>query len=273
MSRTLLNLVALLSVFACIGQNMLADARFTVVPYIEGRRATDVEVCFFQGRAGDAFFDRFLVAQDVRCYPSDETIRVPSGTWNYFLQQAHGWVSSSAFAVTIGSDSAGDVKPMHADLLPAGSLDVAAAAAALRSGEHLALYITNDGQHASRPSVRPVPAGSSAILVPADMRLLLLIVRDEKVVWAGRPFVVGRNQVLKVPRPERSTTDVIAFLSFDSTVTPEDRQVLDGVIAPAVRLTGGTYRDCLHFPYALRRNSTPASSSSRTFHRATMRSS
>ena len=84
-----------------------ADALFQVLPYIDGRPVGDAEVCFFRGRSGDSFFDRFLTAEGVRCYPSDRVIALPAGLWNYFVQRSDGWVSTHPFAVDVSCGGAG----------------------------------------------------------------------------------------------------------------------------------------------------------------------
>ncbi|HJW94399.1 MAG TPA: hypothetical protein VJ901_12350 [Thermoanaerobaculia bacterium] len=205
-----------------------------IATYAGSTAVTEGEVCFFRGKNGDPFFDRFLTSGDVRCYPLTNAPEPPAGLWNYYVQ-TNTHVSTHPLAIEILSP--GTIRPMRVELLPAATLDVAAAQKGLRPGEYLALYVSNEGQSSSRPSLRPIPREVSSVLIPADMRVLL-VVEDEQIIWASRPLNVPGGGTMTAPAPDRATHDVIVLTGLDAAVTPSERQQIDGMAPPVVRLVG-----------------------------------
>lgn len=228
--------VPIIAALAASATSLLGDMRFQAIPFANGQRVNGATICFFEGRQADDFFERFLASDEIRCSSADDALELPIGYWNYFIQQGDGWVSSHPLGIQIGATPQGSAKSMRVELLSAATLDLRDALPALRSGEYFAIYLSNEGQPASRPSVRPVQAGASVVTVPAEMRILPLIVRDEAIVWSGRPLVLSHGTTTKLPMPQRPGTDVAAVITLDRNVPPQDRMAADGAKAPAVRL-------------------------------------
>jgi hypothetical protein len=225
-----------LMALAVIATSSFGDMRFQAIPFANGHRVKGATVCFFEGRQADDFSERFLASDEIRCSSADNALELPTGYWNYFVQQGDGWISSHPHGIQIGAAPQGSVKSMRVELLPAATLDLRAALPVLRPGEYFAVYLSNEGQPASRPSVRPIAAGAPLVVVPADMRILPLIVRDEAIVWSGRPLTLSPGAILQLPFPQRPGTDVAAVVTLDRNVPPQDRMAADGAKAPTVRL-------------------------------------
>jgi hypothetical protein len=206
-------------------------ATLRVIPTHDGRAVHDARVCIFAGRQGDNFFDRFLASGAVACYDASTPIRLEPGVWSYFVQ-ADGLTSADALGIDVRASE--QTRPMHVNLVRAGTLDVSAAQRVLRSGEYLAVYVSNEGRRA-QPNLRPIPAKATGALIPAGTPIMLLVVHDEEVVWASRPLRAEPDQTLSAPVPG-PTQDVLAFLTLDPSLTPEELEAMSGSAPPAVRL-------------------------------------
>jgi hypothetical protein len=217
-----------------------ADSPFQALTYANDRRVTGAEVCFFKARSPRSFTDRFLGASDTQCYAADRIARIPAGTWNFYIQHPDYGVSTHPYAFGAIEHDDDNAKPVRIDLLPAGVLDLTAARSGLQSGEHFALYISNGGRAASPPAMRPFPRDATRFLAPADMQLLLLIVRESTIVWAGRPFTIPARQVFAVPLPHRPSRDLIALVGIDDAVTPYERNAVQSIAPPTLRLRSKT---------------------------------
>ncbi|MCU1347516.1 MAG: hypothetical protein JWO56_546, partial [Acidobacteria bacterium] len=119
-------------------------------------------------------------------------------------------------------------------------LDLSSARSMLRSGEHFALYVSNEGRPLSRPAIRPVPMSGGPVLVPAEMNISLMIVDEELIVWVSRPLRLANDQVLKLPAFDRPGPDVAVIVSLDRNLRSEDRKALEGMAPPAVHLRQGS---------------------------------
>jgi hypothetical protein len=221
-----------------LSRSASADSPFQALAYASDRRVTGAEVCFFKARSPRSFADRFLEASDTKCFEADQVSRIPAGTWNFYVQHPDYGVSTHPYAFGAIEHDDDNPKPVRVDLLPAGVLDLTAARPALDSGEHFALYISNAGRSASPPAMRPVPGGTERFLAPADMPLLLLIVRENTIVWAGRPFSVPARKTFAVPRPQRPSPDLIALVGIDEAVTSFERNAVQSIAPPKLHLRG-----------------------------------
>src|SRR5437870_4520351 len=201
--------------------------RLNIRPYADGKYIEDAEVCIFAGRNADDFTDQFLTGHTVVCQSAANPVELAPGFWNYYVQRDRTWVSSHPHGINIGKEATGDARPMRVDLLPAASLDLTEITKTLHFDERLAVYLANEGQR-SRPAIRPVPAGAPHVLVPADMHVQALVVRDETIVWAASPVVLKKGEVARVLRAPHPTKDVIAIVSLSPTTSVTDRIAMDG---------------------------------------------
>ena len=210
-------------------------ATISVLAEADGVAVTDAEACFWPGRNLDEFFDRFLASGDVHCHPITNIPQPPDGVWNYYVQ-SRSRVSTHPDAIQLRGP--GSVRPLRVELLPAGTLDVSSAMSALRPGESLALYISNEHRDASPPAVRPIPVGRPRVLTPAEMPVLLLIISGEEIVWASRPLLVHAGEIVRAPTPDRTTHDVIVVVGLDRALSGEERATGKGTTSPSVTLVG-----------------------------------
>lgn len=222
-------------------------ATLRIVPYADGKMATDTEACFWRGRNFDDFFDRFLASGEVRCYPITNVPQLPDGVWSYYVQSSTRISSHPDGIELIGP---GSVRPISVELLPAGTLDLRAAISALRPDEYFALYVSNEHRETSQPAVRPIPKGAPEVLIPADMHVLLLVISGEQIVWASRPFLVHEGGRLRAPLPDRATHDVILLIGIDRSVYSAERDAVKGSKPPDVSLAG--HDRTLHPAFELR---------------------
>lgn len=242
--------IRILVALACSSGVLCADVRFQVVPYLDGKSVTDARVCFFKGRQADNFSDRFLVSNETRCYPASDTLRLPTGFWNYYVERP-GAVSGHPHAIATGAESRVNVRPMRVELLPAGVVQLTRAKGALKASEYFAFYLSNEGQPLSRPCVHPVPTGADNLQLPAGMHLIPLIIRDGMIVWAGLPLVLRAGELRELAAPERPNNVLVAVVGIDPGVSPEDRMAAEGAKPPAVRLVGNNATYVPAFPLRL----------------------
>ena len=217
---------------------VFGGARLHVLPIAAGKMVRDARVCLFEGRDGDPFFDRFLTGNEVRCSLAEDSIEIPTGLWNYYVE-APGLISAHPLGVVVPKGApSGDLKPIRVDLVPSATLDLSAVWPAIRPGEHVALYVTNEALASSRPSVLLVPSQSTRMAVPARTSVMLLVVEDSAILWAGRPVRGNAGETLTMAPIMRPGSDAIAVVSIDPNVTPEEREAAADVPEPSVSIRG-----------------------------------
>lgn len=218
-----LHSIALLLALLTTVRSATGETRIEFRAMKDGQRVEGSEVCFFPADRNDGFFAKFFSTNDVRCMSADAVLDLPPGLFNIFVRSGSTLVSSHpAFADNENPGPPGyDV--LDIPLMPAATLDVARAKRGLREGEWLAVYLSNEGQAESPASVRPVPDDETTVLVPADMPLVPLVVREGVIVRAGVPLSLRprETRVLEPIDKWGSGRDVVALLRAEPVMSPD----------------------------------------------------
>lgn len=219
---------------------------------VNGERIAGSTVCFFPAKADDGFVKKFLSSSDVRCLSADSVIDVPAGQWNIFAFNGADYVSlHPEFYEAFGEDPF-TYGRVSINLVPAARLDLAAVVADLSADEHLAVYFPNDSYPESPATMRPLMTGETSLLIPADMRVVPIIVKDGVPVEAIGTFRGARGERVVVPKYHRSGTDIFAVIRLESadmrkaTAEPPN-VVLEGAngtrVEPLLPIRGGATID------------------------------
>jgi hypothetical protein len=183
---------------------------------VNGERIAGSRVCFFPATTNDGFVKKFLSSPDVRCLSADSVIDLPAGQWNIFASNGADYVSiHPEFYEAAGEDPI-TYGRINIDLVPAARLDLAAVVADLWADEHLAVYFPNDSYAESPATMRPLILGETSLLIPADMTVVPIIVRDGVPVAAVGTFRGARGERIVAPKYRRSDTDVFAVIRLES---------------------------------------------------------
>jgi len=208
-------------------------------------------VCFYKATSETEFFGKFAASNDVRCLPSDKLLTIPPGKWRFFAE-ADGLVAAHPeFLVLAGRPSPTAIRKVTMSLVPAGNLDTRRATAALHPGEYLAIYLSNEANANSPASMRPVRQDETRVLVPADMSLVAIVMKDGSPMLIGDPFMVnaGETFVLEPLTRVPGRVDVVAYVGaadpwnshFENVrVAPEiTLMTKDSAVAPAIPVRHG----------------------------------
>ncbi|HEX7706229.1 MAG TPA: Ig-like domain-containing protein, partial [Thermoanaerobaculia bacterium] len=179
----------------------------------------DGTVCFFSGDPG-SFAEQYFVSNEVQCAPAGKLITLLPGAWNIYAVHERGFVSTHPdfFIVPPGLPPE-NVERKPVSMIAAGSADMRELNASLRPGEHVVLYIANDGRPRSLATARPVPMGDEIVFVPAAMTLVPLAILDGRVTAVGDPLTVAAGELVRVSPLERDRlgTTVVAEVTVESS--------------------------------------------------------
>jgi hypothetical protein len=211
-------LIVGIAIALCASSALAVRLEFTA--QYKGRRMPGAEVCFWRAGEGAEPVGLYAQSDDVRCVSADDVLEVPVGRWLYSIRRGSDLVYAQPSVITIASpaDEERGYKEVVDELRPAAVLDVSALRATNRT-DLLAVYVSNDRAE-SRPMLMPVGRDKTDAVVPADMPLVVLAIRDGHVVNATDPIALAPAELRKIPPfpampAERAT--VIAWITF-----PED---------------------------------------------------
>lgn len=192
----------LLLLLSLLAWSMPASAtRLEFVAQSGDTHVKGAEVCFVAAGAKTDRPNLYLGSDDVRCMSADDVIDVTPGKWAYFLRHRDGLVSMLPGTLTVPHGTAEfDFKQVICEMRSAATLNVAAARSRLRPGEILVLYIRHDGRE-SIPAAFPIPRNESSVLVPAELPLVVMAVRDGRVTNVSPPVVLHRQETRSIDLP------------------------------------------------------------------------
>jgi hypothetical protein len=209
-------------------------ARIEFVAEVEAKPLAGGEVCFYHG--GREFFSsEFFSTPETRCYPTGAVLRVPSGTWEYYLTHPEGYTTSHPNALIVPDHPPHNVHVVSRPLGTAGTLDLSRLLADSETSTSLWIYFSNEGVADSLPAVRPV--SKDRMMVPANQRIAIIMGRDGVPLRSSDPLVLRSGELLRVDgwsHPELS--DVIVGVRMDPKTPLDDRIGSTGLPPPGIRL-------------------------------------
>ena len=124
-------------------------------------------------------------------------------------------------------------------LRKAGTLDFEGIRKELAEGEHFAVYISNVTTASDLGTIRPLPRGSTQLLVPAGERVVPLIIDRGRLLRAGDVYEVEPDKTIKIhsfASAKRNTADIGSWIKIDYSVLDRVGDV-SSLSMPAVELT------------------------------------
>ncbi|MDQ3281813.1 MAG: hypothetical protein M3Q69_10400, partial [Acidobacteriota bacterium] len=241
MRRTIAPLLVV-AAFAAATFPVRGSFRANFVARHDGRQLAGAEVCFF--RAGDvtAPLDAFLQEPDARCLTADQVLTVPPGRWFYYLRHRDGFIGVRPTMLQYrGNPKERDLyDELPTEMLPAATVDFAKLQPALGPDDRVAVFVSNTDT-SRLPMIIPVPRGETSAMVPEGMPVLLLRVRNSRVVAVSPALTLKRSDryelaAFSTPSPGRGT--LLTWAEVDDTArTPSD--FWDRMSAPVVSLDVG----------------------------------
>ncbi len=231
------------------GQLLFAEElRLSVRATYNGKQIPGAEVCFFPYDFYDPFsgFD----APPYRCFPADKFISFPSESrFAFFVRHEPGLISPTIGALDTPPDARG-LRRFVFELQPAATLDLARIIEELHSTERLALIL--GGADGSSPYVMPV--WETRTLIPSDVPVAPVLIRDDHVAAVGSPVRVGAGETEEISRIDDVSSAVLRVLPEDpatgdvpsvsggpceKTYHPDSLETLNAQKTPEVRLIDG----------------------------------
>ena len=190
-------LIVGMAIALCASNALAVRLEFTA--QYEGRRVQGAEVCFWRAGEGAEPAALYAASDDVRCISADDVLEMPVGRWLYSLHRGKDLVYAQPSVITIASPAGEErgYKEVVDELRPAAVLDVSALRETNRS-DLLAVYVSNDRAE-SRPMLVPIGRDKTDAVVPAEMPLVVLAIRDGHVVNATDPIALAPAELRKIP--------------------------------------------------------------------------
>jgi hypothetical protein len=183
----------------------LRASRFEVIAQHQGERVPHARVCFTKASDDVDLVRRFLSSREIRCYPADDILEIPSGRWHLFTAKDRALVSSHPFEIVVPkTEGGGLLHGIEVEMREAAELDFTSVLPSLQEDEFPAVYISNNDQAKSPASLRPVGADAVAV-VPAGTEVTPLIVRGERIVRIFSAYTLRAGEKLRIPAPEPAT--------------------------------------------------------------------
>jgi hypothetical protein len=178
----------------------------------DGSRVPGSRICFTQSVEHEQLLVRSAGSAETRCFPADDVLEIPAGTWSFYVVNGESLVSSHPFQLVVAEgDESRPLDNVNVEMSPAGVLDFTAATAALQEGEFFAIYLSNGGQPESVAALRPVSHDERAV-VPAGMTVVPLRIRAGRIVQVGEDIVLRSGETRRIERlrsPGPAMRDVI----------------------------------------------------------------
>jgi hypothetical protein len=234
-ARGLLCGVAVLVCFPLLAHEGEA-ARIEFVAEVDGNPVAGGDVCFYRG-GGDFFSSEFFSVPESRCYPTGAVLRVPSGTWEYYLNHPDGYTTSHQNALIVPDHPPHEVHVVSRPLGTAATLDLSRLLVDSETTTSLWIYFSNEGVADALPIVRPV--SRARMMVPANQRIAIIMVRDGVPLRSSDPLVLRPGELHRVDgwsHPEFS--HVIAGVRMNPKAPLDDRISSTGLPPPEIRLVG-----------------------------------
>ena len=227
----------------CVSPCALGQVRSEVIGLFGGEKVGGAEVCYQKLGEKPGFLMHFE-HPEIRCYPADRLISVPSGRWSYFLEHRNRMlVSTHASIKTIDPATTGrEYAKTTSTMFTAGILELSSALANLESGSHLFIYLANWHHVESPPTVQAVRSDVPSRLVPANSPVVVIKTRDGAILDVSDPITVQAGKLKSFPGfprpPSRERSTVVTW----SEVPKEERipgDHWDRIAPPRVVLEAG----------------------------------
>jgi hypothetical protein len=191
-----------------------AGTRFELVAMFGPDRLPGARVCFSRAYEGPrrTIVDYLVSGPETRCVPADRILKLPAGLWHYYVVADDPYlVSTHPTELQRPTDSSEgeEVSRIVADLFPAATVNVGAAAKTLGPADMLALYVTHAGSDVSAPALVPVSPGVTEMPVPAGTPVIPVIVRDRRIVAVGEKLLLDVGEAGDATFPVRTTATVV----------------------------------------------------------------
>jgi len=189
-----------------------AAAGVLVTATYDGQPATEADVCFYQGQPGNPLVA--LEASEVHCLPTGKVLDVPLKSFGFYARRVDNLITKNhGFLAATGNDNG--VQRLRLELSAAGHLVLGGDPPA--QNEHLAAIIGESSLN--HGTVVPLTFENGRSLVPADVPITPVLVRDGQPVWVGDTVRVpiGGEETLHVTRSQPPASSVIvSFVGDDA---------------------------------------------------------
>ncbi|MEO8037016.1 MAG: hypothetical protein ABI837_21495, partial [Acidobacteriota bacterium] len=128
-------------------------------------------------------------------------------------------------------------KEIEVELYPSAELDFSEALHTLVDGESIAIYYPHSESDRSPATLRPLPAGWTAMQVRAGTPVLPLVIRNSRPVRFGDAVTLsaGSTTIARAISPRTDQTDIVSWYVIPKDA---DHQLIDGMkrVPPQVEL-------------------------------------
>lgn len=171
-------------------------------------RVPEAEVCFFPALDHSSVEALFFTVGDTRCLSADGVIEWTPGVWHVYARAGRALVSGHrAYVFDLnGPGNAHDV--VELTVSPAATVT---RPPHLRS-EQAAVWITD--AEATLSTIRPFPVGADEVLVPANVKIVPMILRDGTIIAVGDPMELapGQTRDIAITPPGNDRVNVVTWL-------------------------------------------------------------
>lgn len=182
-----------------------------------GERKPGSEVCFYRGDAASDPFRLFFSHTNVTCLPADQVLDFPPGLFHAFARHSDGFVSSyrDYFIYRGAPAPEAGYEILDTPLEKAGIADLTKVLKSLRPGQSVGVWVAPTSTTSG--TYLPLVPGETSIMVPAQTRVLPLLIEG------GKPKAIGN--ALYLAAGERATVpsfgpvihaDLVAWIRVDS---------------------------------------------------------
>lgn len=211
------------------------------VTTVDGQRKAGSEVCFYRGVKGDAF-SLFFTPGNVACLPADAILDFPPGLIHVFARHKDGYASVHRdYTIYEGPPNPErGYEKLEIPMVRAGTVDFSAMLKSLQPAQRLGLWIASSPT--SSGTFVPLVPGESAVLAPAEMMVIPLLIDNCLPAAVGEPlYLAAGERATALLQPAQTGSDVMVS-------TRVDRASLDGIPSdlppPAITIRTGnqTYK-------------------------------
>lgn len=158
-----------------------------------------------------------------RCVPVNTVLNLPAGTWLMIIESEDKLTSPGVARIHSSTDSeTASVVHLHEELIPAGHVSIPAPLADVAPNRCLGIYVAPErGLVGVEGSVRPVPAKSSTVIVPAHIPLTPLLFAGGRLSGVGDEITVKAGETRPVENVRNDGVLVVPFRQEQSSLRPD----------------------------------------------------